>query len=148
MSSISGLELKWRGSGWLAQAEAWASVELERRAISLCGPAEQRRLSPWSSVLALPTSGGLVYFKASAPALAHEPALTWALSRWRPDCTPRVLASNLERGWMLLEDGGPTLRGLVERGDALCHWGLLLPRYAELQLDMLPHVSTLLGLGV
>jgi hypothetical protein len=38
------------------------------------------------------TADGLVYFKATAPAGAHEAALTELLARRRPDCTAELVA--------------------------------------------------------
>src|SRR5690349_17683011 len=94
----------WKRAGWLNQASAWIHEQLERQGIAVNGPIEQPHVRPWSTVLRVPTSQGDVYFKATAPTLMHEPALTEALSRWRPDCIPPLLAVDLARGWMLMPD--------------------------------------------
>jgi hypothetical protein len=48
------------------------------------GPVEELHRRAWSAMLRLPIRGGSAYFKAAAPAHAHEAALTEALARWRP----------------------------------------------------------------
>lgn len=85
----------WRQPGWLDQVNAWIQDTLQEKGIRLTGPTEQYHLRPWSTVLRVPTSQGDVYFKAPAPVLVHEAALTQALSQWRPDC---ILSPLADRG--------------------------------------------------
>jgi hypothetical protein len=132
----------------LKQASAWIRAELERQGISVTGAIEQPHDRPWSTVLCVPSTEGDIYFKAASPALAHEPALTEALCKWRPDCMPPVLAVDLERGWMLTPDLGATLRSLIKSTDDLHHWQRLLPLYAEVQIDMTSRVDDLLKIDV
>ena len=139
--------LPWSRSGWLEQAGAWIHAELERLGLSAAGPIEQPHVRPWSTVLRVPLGEGQVYFKATAPALGHEPALTQALSAWRPDCMPQVLAANLEHGWLLLSDGGATLRSLIQSVEDIHHWRSVLPLYAGLQIEMSTRLPELLSLG-
>src|SRR5436190_13079864 len=109
-----GNQLPWMRPDWLKQASAWMSAELERYGLAAIGPIEQPHVRPWSTVLRVPTQTGVLYFKATAPMLAHEPALTQALARWRPDCMPQVLSVDLSRGWMLLRDSGESLRSQIQ----------------------------------
>jgi Phosphotransferase enzyme family len=89
-------------------------------------------------VLRLETNGGRLYFKANAESLAHEIAVTELLIRRRPDLLPELVASNRERGWMLLRDAGTQLSSLLERDRDLRYWLEALPAYAELQIDVAP----------
>lgn len=139
--------LLWTQPDWFAQASAWIRAELARRGSGVSGPIEQPHLLPWSTVLRVPTLDGDLYFKATAPALAHEPALTQALARWRPDCLPRVLAIDRERGWMLMADGGTTLRRFIHSARDLQHWHRVLPLYAEVQIELAGRLHELLALG-
>jgi len=90
----------WSQPGWHEQAEAWAGQ-----------PLEQLRIWPLSAVLL----GEDVVFKAVFPLFRHEPAITEALG------VPRVLRSDHERGWMLMErltgeeggDHGDAMRALA-----------------------------------
>ena len=72
----------WSQPGWHEQAETWAGM-----------PLEPIRIWPISAVL----GNDDVVFKAVFPLFRHEPAITEALG------VPRVLRSDHERGWMLLE---------------------------------------------
>jgi aminoglycoside/choline kinase family phosphotransferase len=107
---------------------------------------------PWSTVLRAPTSNGDVYFKASAPGFAHEPATLLVLARRRPHCVPRPLATDIECGWMLLDDlgsdGGARLRETLQADRDLAHWERLLPVYAELQRTVAGQTTELLALDV
>ena len=139
--------LPWTEPGWLVQADGWIRAELVRQGIGMNSPIEQPHVRPWSTVLRVPTTKGALYFKATAPMLSHEPVLTMALARWRPDCIPRVLATDLERGWMLMSDEGETLRGLVRSIQDISHWRRILPLYAEVQIEMAGRLHQLLALG-
>jgi hypothetical protein len=140
-------QLPWTRPGWLEQASAWIEAELERQGLAANGPIEQPHVRPWSTVLRVPTSTGLLYFKATAPMLMHEPALTQALARWRPDCMPHVLATDLERGWILLRDSGESLRSRIQSDQDIWHWHTVLPLYAGLQIELSDRLAELLALG-
>jgi len=72
----------WAREGWHEQAEAWAGM-----------PLEQAHSWPLAAVL----RNGDVWFKAVFPLFHYEPAVTEAVGM------PRVLRSEHERGWMLME---------------------------------------------
>ena len=139
--------LPWTQPGWREQAIAWIQSELERRDILVVGVIEQPHLRPWSTVLRVPTSLGDYYFKATSPLLAHEPALTQWLAEQRPDCIAPVLAVDHDRGWMLMPDGGTTLRAVIQADRDIRHWELALPIYAQFQIDMAAQLDQLLALG-
>ena len=85
-----------------------------------------------------PTDRGDVWFKANLPEAGFEAALVQVLARRRPDVVPELLAADLDRGWLLMADGGLRLRELVELERDLGRWLEILSRYAELQLDLGP----------
>lgn len=140
--------LPWERPGWRERVRTWIQLELEQRELGITGAIEQVHVRPWSTVLRVPTRAGAVYFKASAPDLAHEPAVTESLSRWRPDDLPTVLAADPERGWLLMVDGGTRLREVLAADRDLRHWEDLLPRYAELQIDVAGRLGELLKHGI
>jgi hypothetical protein len=78
------------------------------------------------------------------PAFAHEAAVVSLLARRAPDLVPELLATDLERGWMLQADGGTRLR---EAGLDAGFWEEVLPRYAELQLAAAADRGLLLEAG-
>src|SRR5438105_4674017 len=141
-------ELIWVQPEWLHDATGWVREQLTARGLKIVGECEQPHLRWWSTLLTVPTDGGRVWFKASAPPFRFEAGLALKLAAWRPDCTVQLLAADPERGWMLMPDAGPRLREVLEpRGD-LSHWERILPLYAGLQIDLAPHRDELLSLGV
>ncbi|HEY3248721.1 MAG TPA: aminoglycoside phosphotransferase family protein [bacterium] len=123
-------------------------VQLRQLNVSLRGPIEQPHIYPWATVLRVSTDRGDLFFKASLPVLAHEPALTEMLARWRPDCTADVLATDRDRGWMLTRDAGAKLRDVIASSGDRSHWMRVLPLYAELQIQMGERLADLLAVGV
>jgi hypothetical protein len=99
---------------------------------------------PWGTVLRVPISGGVAWFKACAPLQRFEPRLTAALARRWPDLLQKVLAHDEERAWLLLGDAGDPL-GI---GGDPAPWLDLLPRYAELQRGEAAHADEHLAGGV
>ena len=147
MNTDDGRQPEWTQPGWLAEVNAWTTETLARHRITVSGPIEQPHLRPWSTVLTVPTSDGLFYFKATTPTFGHEPALTQALHRWRPDCTPDVLAIDASRGWLLMRTSGVAVRTMLHGPQDLYHWERVLPLYAELQIELVERRHELLAMG-
>jgi hypothetical protein len=140
--------LPWMQPGWLSRVTSWIHARLDERGISPVGEIEQPHVRWWSTVMRVPTSAGALYFKANAPPHAFEAALLVLLERLHPGRVPELVAADLERGWLLMRDGGTRLRELVHTSADLGRWEELLPAYAELQLALAPHVKELLTAGV
>jgi hypothetical protein len=122
--------------------------QLDRIGLEPVGPFDQIHDRPWSTVIRVPTRAGNVFFKAVASSLRHEIALTELLGSRRPDCVPPPLAADHERGWMLLEDGGRTLRDVIAHERDLGRWADVLSLYARVQIDLAGDARRLLELGV
>ena len=148
MMQVHTSQPAWTQPDWFWQASAWIQAELEQQGITVIGQIEQPHVRPWSTVLRATTSAGNIYFKATASMLMHEPALTQALSRWQPACTPTLLAADLQRGWMLMADGGMRLREILTADRDIRHWEKLLPIYAEVQVELASRLQIILELGV
>lgn len=140
--------LPWDQPGWLDAVHAWIGAGLDTHRIHLAGAIEQFHIRPWSTVLRVPTVDGLFYFKASAPALAYEPALTGFLARLRPDVSPDLLAVDVPRAWMLMRDSGTPLRVFIKAEQSLERWRDIMPLYVGLQKELMPRVRQILALGV
>jgi len=139
---------EWLDPEWRATADDWIGEQLVRLGLSPVGAFDQVHDRPWSTVIRVPTEVGNVFFKAVASPLRHEAALTELLGSRRPDCIPPPLAVDRERGWMLMEDGGQTLRELIAAERSLDRWTEVLPLYATVQIDLAGDVTELLALGV
>jgi len=140
-------DLPWSEPGWLEQAHAWIHAEVERQGLHVRGAIEQPHVRPWSTVLRVPVADGDLYFKAVAPVLAHEVPITAALAHWRPDCMPRVLAADVEHGWMLMPDGGTRLRDQIRADRDVRRWETPLRIYAETQIELASRTPELLAMG-
>jgi hypothetical protein len=110
-------------------------------------PIEQVQMSLWSTVLHVPTTTETLYFKASAPAFAYEPMLTWRLSQLVPAYTSPVLRIDQERHWMLMQDAGVPLSELDDERTNPAHWEKILQHYAHMQLQLIGQQETLLATG-
>jgi hypothetical protein len=140
--------LRWVQSEWLAVARSWIRARLAEHGLELAGEIEQPHVRWWSTVLRVPTSDGVLWFKANAPPHAFEAALLAILERSAPGHVPELVALDVDHGWLLMRDGGERLRELVRDSADLQHWQTLLPEYAQLQLSLAPHVGDLLEAGV
>jgi hypothetical protein len=132
---------------WLAEAHDWIRGHVTRLGLGSVGAIEQIHVQPWATVMRVPTESGDVYFKANAPELAHEAAVVKVLAARRPDCIPALLAVELERGWMLMADGGTRLREIVQRERDMSCWLEILPLYAGVQLDLVADADELIAVG-
>jgi phosphotransferase family enzyme len=137
----------WTDPVWLAEARAWIDEQAVRLGWSVVGEIEQPHDRPWATVLRVPTERGDLYFKANAPPLQFEAALVEVLAGRRPDAVPPLVAVDLQRGWMLMEDAGMRLRQVVEQERAFDRWLDVLPLYAGLQLDFAERADDLVALG-
>lgn len=141
-------DVQWQRAEWLADAKTWIEESLEKNGLRANADLDQFHIRAWSTVICVPSNQGDIYFKAGGPNQTFEPALLNVLHQQFPENTLPVLAINGERGWVLLQDGGSTMRqgneGLVSEKD----WSRLLERYAEMQIELASKMDLLLEIGV
>ncbi|WP_371406402.1 aminoglycoside phosphotransferase family protein [Kribbella sp. NBC_00662] len=133
----------WEDPSWRSAALAWLDRELAVLGVEESGP-RRVRLRPWSVIIRV-CAEHPVWFKATSPGSAFEPALSAALSRWAPEHVLTPYAVDSIRGWSLLPDGGPLLRSQTL---GVRHWEEVLVQYADLQRTLVPRAEDLLRLGV
>jgi hypothetical protein len=133
----------WEDPDFLAEAHGWIEAH-----VHVTGEIEQPHVRPWSTVLRVPTNDGDVWFKATVPGLGHDAGVTSILAGLRPDIVLAPLALDLDRGWMILPDGGERLREVVERERHPRRWLEIMPLYAELQIDAASHADELVAAGM
>jgi hypothetical protein len=138
----------WSDPTWLAGAHAWIDEQTAALGLVRAGDVEQPHLETWSTVLKVPTTTGPVWFKANHGPLEHEAALVTLLTERVPDLVQALLAVDLDRGWMLMSDGGERLRELVEVEQSLERWHHALDAVARVSLALEDDVDQLLALGV
>jgi hypothetical protein len=97
----------WEQPGWFDEAVAWIHEQLDRIGLTPAGPVEQFKTA-WScsGILRVPTTTGMLYFKADYARPPAEGAVIAELARRWPRNVPRILAAEDTRRWILLEDFG------------------------------------------
>ena len=122
---------------------AWADdVHLRSIGIGL-GQHEVVRATPWSTVIRWRIEDRWVWGKAVCPGFAAECGLLPLLAQRTPTRVLAPIAVEREQGWMLLPDGGITLKGIVD----VATWTDALLGYAELQQSLVGAEAALLDVG-
>ncbi len=138
------LEMPWMRLGWFAAATAWIDQQLARLDTARSAPIEQVAARPWGAVLRVPTTSGRLYFKVPAAVFGFEPRLAKKLAQLVPEAVPGVLAIHQQRGWLLMHDGGATLR------DGPCdppRFAEALRQFASMQMRLSARTKTLKAAG-
>lgn len=147
-STGSGIDLPatWTGTAWRAEAESWIRDRLATAGIAVTGPIEQPRVRPWSTQLVVPTDRGRHWFKENNPAMTFEAALVARLAELVPGRVLEPVAVAADRGWLLVPDGGRTVRETGAADEAA--FVRILTEYAELQRELAGHGADLVGTGL
>lgn len=138
----------WDQPTWRDGAIAWIQQQLSAYGAHPSGEIETIHERAWSTVLRVPTDQGPFFFKAGGPTQLFEPALLRLLSEKRTGDVLPLIASDAERGWSLLPDGGQTLRQATEGKFDPEAWQRILPAYAALQMASAGWQGELLAAGV
>jgi hypothetical protein len=130
----------------MSDREEWLDERLAAAGLRRTGEVTCPHDRPWSTVHTAPTTGGPVWLKAPGPGTVFEVALYGLLAEVTPSWVLRPIAVDVDRGWVLLPDGGTTL---AESGvDVVDGLVAVLPEYARLQRELAPHTGALLSFGV
>jgi hypothetical protein len=140
--------LLWHDPAWLEQAKEWIQAETKRRSIPITGEIEQPHAYAWSTVMHVPTTEGMLFFKATAAETIYEVALTERLADWFPDCMPELIAVDTSRGWMLTRHAGEPLRLSIRPTQDVTPWKPVIRHYANVQIGLAEHVPEILALGI
>lgn len=125
---------------------AWLDDRLAAAGLRRTGDVTCPHDRPWGTVHTAQTTGGPVWLKAPGPGTVFEVALYDLLARVAPDAVLHPIAVDLDRGWVLLPDGGTTLGDAgTDIVDGLV---AIVPRYGQLQRDLAAHTGALLSAGV
>lgn len=142
---------------------SWIETTVDNLGLALLGEPAIDRARPWSLVATVATTDGRLWFKAGGGDSTYEARLLSALAQWTPGRVLTPLAVDAERGWVLMPDGGHTVREMAAHDDAsrpdsgasgevspddLARWQQILVQHAELQQAVAPHTATMIELGV
>lgn len=137
----------WTSRAFVDEVRAWVEAQLAPHGIRLTGQWEQPHVRAWSTTIRFETTEGPVWFKVNGSGTAYEASLVGMLGELYPGLAPDVLAHDNRRAWSLTCDAGPVLRSIVRPDEMWEHWKVLLPRYAQAQLDLAAHRNRLLTRG-
>jgi len=140
-------KIKWEDVNWLAEARSWIDESINALGIPITGELDQVHVRAWSTVIRIPTQEGNLFFKAGGPNQAFEGGLLKLLQERIPDESLQVLALDEKRGWILMTDGGQTLRQIHE-GVAQNAWVKLLGSFAQIQIKLAANIEEFLAVGV
>ena len=102
-----------------------------------------------SSVARIDTGAALgserFFFKASPAFFSNEAAVTAAVAERFPDISPRLMAVNTTRGWMLMGDLGDLTLGAA---DSIDLWRETVRALARVQIEFADDVGSLERLGL
>ncbi len=96
----------------------------------------------------MPTDDGTAWLKIPSESTGSEVGLYALLETVAPERIPVTFGADVERRWLLLADGGPSLRSRFPGAASLPILEGALPVYGELQRRLAPHADRLLALGL
>ena len=138
---------RWTEPSWRDEAERWIREHLSDLGLHPVAAIEQPHVRPWGTALHVRTNGGTLWFKANIAPLAYEAPLLDLVGAGSAS-VPRLVAGDLTRGWMLMEDAGTKLSDVYRKGLPRAIWCELLGVYAQLQVDAAPAAGRLVAAGV
>jgi Ser/Thr protein kinase RdoA (MazF antagonist) len=140
---------RWLDPSWRVGAMGWVDERLAELGLSRTGESEQPHVRPWATALRIPTDRGPVWFKASAEGTAYEHGLLQVLANVAPKLVLAPLATDPDRAWSLLPDGGMTLRTWLagHEPDRFRCWAEVVREHAALQRATAPAVHRMLAAG-
>lgn len=125
---------QWRSSSWLEQAQDWISRVLKAYGVQQTDPLHRITLGLAATVWTVPTSEGVLYFKAAAPPRVHEAELVARVAPVSRGHVPTPLAVEATEGWLLSPSIGSSLAGDARLAD-LEHTRRVFADAAEMQLS-------------
>lgn len=146
-SDLAGPQF-WSGSVFRERVTAWVDARLQALGHERTGELSQPHLRPWATALRCTSSLGVVWLKATCPGTAFEVAVYPLLEAAQPERVLRPLALEPSLGWLLLPDGGLSLRDTCARADLQSTLERVMAQYAELQLALAPQARALIDAGV
>ncbi|MFT5194509.1 MAG: hypothetical protein ACI9EW_003333 [Cellvibrionaceae bacterium] len=125
----------------------WVESIFKKNRIKLLESPKTIYEQPGGLVQLLTTDCGVYFLKGGAPSSVYEPAVTQWLANHFPNQSVSVLAIEPEQGWLLMADGGQTLRQSFKTQPDLNSWKKVLADHGRLQLETADYTQDLLDFG-
>ena len=134
-----------REPGWRRAVTRWISDNLPDSVRQAGWTLSQIRSWAISTVFRIESDAARLYLKASPSYFGTEAALTERIARGFPDISPRVVAADAARGWLLMEDlGGDTLA----TAPSAAVWRDAMSALARVQLACARETAALREMGI
>jgi hypothetical protein len=117
----------------------WVNAILVEQGIPAVSQITAVREMAWSFVARVSHQRGVWYFKCLPPFFNHELEVTRFLTKLAPNTVANYVASDSERGFLLVEDAGPMFRECFDTGFDASLWLDALSQYAHLQINAMSH---------
>ena len=131
------------------QIQEWVKNTLKEKGYELLGAEETVSINRWSTTSRMQTTKGLVYQKHMAENFSNEPRLLEFLNHQKFQNVPAIIAMNNVEKIFLMEDAGQSLDEFLKSGKGNINIGAdALKLLAKLQMKSIPHVDSLIKIGV
>lgn len=138
---------RWASTEWREDALEWGMRALSRHGLTLRAWT-QPHARPWSTALRLETDADPVWLKAPGDGALFEVPLLVLLAELDLPNVPRPLAHDLDRGLVLIPDGGEVSRIAHGGTTPPAQMAEYLALYGHLQRLTEPYVDEFVALGV
>jgi hypothetical protein len=132
---------------WLGDATRWITGTIDALGLGPCADVAPIRERPWGAVLRVEISDRVLFFKAEGPGARHEPVIVADIASTHPQLVPDLLASDLERGWLLMADHGSPMWDSVDAAGEIEIWEQIFPIYARMQRASAPKIERWIDAG-
>ncbi|MFE2205058.1 phosphotransferase [Streptomyces rubiginosohelvolus] len=146
MSAVNSAASMWNDA-WQVRASEWIVQAGEQMGLVLTGPPELAHVRPWSAVLKVSTTQGLLWFKANGPGARHEARVVSVLHARSPARVNEPMLTDETSGWFLARPAGVPLDAAPTLEDDLSRWEGILGEYARLQSELAVHEEELIAAG-
>jgi hypothetical protein len=113
---------------WVAEFRSWITDAVGAPTAVTC---VRERI--WGAVHRVELADRVLFFKAPGPGGRHEPVILADIApRW-PGLVPDVVAVDLDRVWLLMEDHGAPMWESCDAAEQVAIFERILPHYAQMQ---------------
>jgi hypothetical protein len=134
----------WYRPGWYEAIEAWIDGALLPSGRRRTGPIEPVKAWSVSAVARVPVEGGAVWVKQPCAHFHAEARIHRAVAALEPQLVPQLIATEPDRGWLLMEPMAGAEEAQHAAGAAL----QVAERWAEAQIAAVEQVPALLAAGL
>ncbi len=135
-------------SDWDESVRQWLEEVAQTKSLGKIVSVMEVKARPWSMISRVIFERSTAYFKACGSGGRHESDLLAFLARTWPEQVPSLLDRDDVRSWILMADGGGSLRDEIDANLQISLLKRILPLYGEMQRASIGSVKELIRLGL